>query len=96
MKEVYFDSNVYGHIYRLQHGITAACAKKLEQAVESDRLRIFASVPVLEETNMAILNYPDEAFGRLRLIRKLAKRKKIIKPPGLILKEDVIAYANGT
>jgi len=96
MNEVYFDSNVYGHIYRLQHGITKTCVKKLEQAVESDRVRIFASIPVLEETTTAILNNIQEALGRLRLIRNLAKRKKLIKPPALILEGDVVAYAEGT
>jgi len=35
MKEVYVDSNIYSHIYRLEHAITKGCVKKLEQAVES-------------------------------------------------------------
>jgi len=80
--DVYFDTNVYGHIYRRQHRITSAVVtnavvKKLEEVVARGQLRIFTSYPVIEETNTARLSNLDEANGRLELIRTLAVQDKI-------------------
>ncbi len=94
--DVYFDTNVYGHIYRRQHRITNAVVKKLEEVVARGQLRIFTSYPVIEETNTARLSNLDEANGRLELIRTLAVQDKIIKHHVDLLTDDIQTYANGT
>ena len=66
---------------------------KLRRAVLSDQLRILSSFTVLEETAGALVEYPKEAFQRLRLIRKLAKRKKLINIHFRILNDDIVSYA---
>jgi hypothetical protein len=95
MKEVYFDTNVYGHIYRRQHRITGADIKKLENAIRDKQLRIFTSFAVVEETNIARLSSLDEANGRLELIRTLCVKEQIIKHHSDLLDDDLKAYANG-
>jgi hypothetical protein len=94
--DAYFDTNVYGHIYRRQHGITDADVEKLEKAIEADKLRIFTSFPAIEETNVARLSSLEEANGRLELIRTLAVQDQMIKHHADIVEGDIIAYANGT
>lgn len=92
--EAYFDTNVYGHIYRRQHRITDAVVKKLNDAVESEALTVFTSFPVIEETNVARLSNLDEANGRFELIRTLAVQDKIIKHHAELVEADYRAYAN--
>ena len=41
--DVCFDTNVYGHIYRRDDGVTDALVSKLEDAVQSQVVRIFTS-----------------------------------------------------
>lgn len=80
MKEIYFDTNVYTHIHNRSGGVTNADVARLVAAIKADKIRILASTQVIEETISAILSSPREALGRLRLIHKLAKRKRMIKP----------------
>lgn len=90
MDAVYFDTNVYTQLNNLITSNYFEAYNLLKAAVQSDRLRIFTSATVLEETNGA----PRvERVSRFRLIRKLAKRKKIIRPPAEILADDVNSYA---
>ncbi len=84
MKEIYFDTNVYTHIHNRSGGVTNADVAR----------RILASTQVIEETISAILSSPNEAIGRLRLIHKLAKRKRMIKPHTDFV-QAVHAYAAG-
>ena len=51
--------------------------------------------PVYEETTTALIAYPEQGLRRIRLIRKLAKRKKIIRIHYEILTDDVRSYAKG-
>jgi hypothetical protein len=93
MKEVYFDTNVYTHLAQSIQRKNFVAIDKLRKAVLSDQLRILSSFTVLEETAGALIEYPEEAFQRLRLIKKLAKRKKLIKLHFEILNDDIISYA---
>jgi hypothetical protein len=93
--DVYFDTNVYGHLHRLQHGVTAADVKKIQKVVSERRLRIFASFTVIEETNTGRLTDLDDVNGRLELIRTLTVPDPIIKLHVDILEGDILAYANG-
>jgi len=91
MNTVYFDTNVYSRLNGLIRSNDLGAYRALRSAVNSDRLRIFTSATVLEETNGAPRS---ERVSRFRLIRKLAKRKKIIRPHAEILIDDVNSYAN--
>jgi hypothetical protein len=95
MKEVYFDTNIYTHIYNRQREVTDADVEKLFAAVRADKLRIYTSTQVLEETISAIPSAEKEALGRLKLIRKLVKHKRIVKYHYAILEDDITAYAKG-
>src|ERR1043166_3987510 len=91
--DVYFDTNVYGHIFRRDDGVTDALVTKLEAAVESQALRIFTSFPVIEETNAARLTNLVETNGRFELIRTLTVVKdQIIKRQPEIIDGDMRAY----
>ncbi|MDQ3816614.1 MAG: hypothetical protein M3247_07925 [Thermoproteota archaeon] len=97
MKEVYFDTNIYTHIYNRKNRdseITEEDINKLLALKRADKIRILSSVTVLEETIGATLSAPKEAVGRLKLIRKLAKRKRIIQE-NTGFKEDIFCYARG-
>ena len=80
MKEVYFDTNVYTHVYNRSGGVTDPDVARLFAAIKAYEIRILTSPQVIEETVSAILSSPKEAIGRLRLINKLAERKRMIKP----------------
>jgi hypothetical protein len=94
MKTVYFDTNVYTHIYNRVDGITEADVLKLKQLIKADKIRILASIEVAEEAMSAIFAAPKEALGRIKLIHKLAKRKRMIKHHTDFI-QAVYAYANG-
>jgi hypothetical protein len=93
--DVYFDTNVYSHIFK-RNKLTDADIRKLERAVENADVRVFTSFPVIEETNAARLTALDEANERLELIRTFAVQDKIIKTHNEIIRGDIDAYANGT
>jgi hypothetical protein len=93
MKEVYFDTNVYTRLDKLLASKNFEVCDRLRRAVVSDRLRIYSSFTVYEETNTALIDYPNERKRRFRLIRKLAKRKKMIRIHFEILANDVRSYA---
>jgi hypothetical protein len=92
--DVYFDTNIYSHIFA-RHRVTDADVRKLERSIESGKVQIFTSFTVIEETNAARLNALDEANGRLELIRTLAVQDKIIKHHSELIGGDIRAYANG-
>lgn len=92
--DVYFDTNIYSHIFT-RHRITDADVRKLERSIEADKIQIFTSFAVIEETNAARLSNLDEANGRLELIRTLAVQDKIIKHHAELIGGDIRAYANG-
>ena len=94
MKEHYFDTNVYSHIHN-RVGATNEQVAKLHAAVRADKIRILTSSVVVEETISALLSAEKEGLARLKLIRKLAKRKRIIKFHPDLLEDDIKSYARG-
>lgn len=92
--DVYFDTNIYGHIYRLQHGVSAADVRKLNDAIQNGEIRVFTSYPVIEETNTGRLVNLDDVNGCLETIRTIAVLDPIIKHHPDLLEDDVVAYAN--
>lgn len=92
--DVYFDTNVYGHIYRLQHGVTVAAVRKLRNVIQDGRLRVFTSYAVIEETNTGRIANLDDVNGCLETIRTIAVLDPIIKHHPDLLEDDIVAYAN--
>lgn len=93
MKQVYFDTNIYTHINNLQHGITIADRLKLLKSIRSDKLRIYLSAAVLEETVSGLLSNEKEVIERLRLIHRISKRKRLLNEFRPILDGIIEAYA---
>lgn len=93
MKEVYFDTNVYDLLDELLQRKAFAPVNKLKKAIRSDQVRVFTNIIPIEETLGALKNKPVEGRRRLRLIRTLAKRKRMIRPHTEIIKNDIRSYA---
>lgn len=94
MKQVYFDTNIYTHINNLQHGITVPERTKLFESIRADKIRIYLSAAVLEETVSGLLSNEKQVIQRLRLIHRISKRKRILNEYRPILDGVVTAYAN--
>jgi hypothetical protein len=94
MKEHYFDTNVYSHIHNRVNATNEQVAN-LHAAVRADKIRILTSSVVVEETISALLSAEKEGLARLKLIRMLAKRKRIIKLHPDLLEDDIKSYAHG-
>jgi hypothetical protein len=94
MNEYYFDTNIYSHIHN-RVGTTDKQVAKLHAAVRADEIRIVTSAVVVEETISALLSAEKEALARLKLIRKLAQRKRIIKFHQDLLEDDIKCFARG-
>jgi hypothetical protein len=92
--KAYFDTNVYGHIYRHQHGVTNAVEEKLRSAKEAGTVEIYTSYSVVEETNTGRLVNLDDVNGCLETIRTLAILDPIIRHHPDILEDDIVAFAN--
>lgn len=103
-KEVYFDTNVYTHIYKAINGaaskecggISNFDVQQLAKLVKSDKLRIVASHTNIEEVISAYLTVASEVLGKMKLIGKLANRKRLIKPHPNLATEIIVAFALGT
>lgn len=93
MKEIYFDTNVYDLLDELLQTKVFAPVDKLKKAIRSDHVRVYTSVLPIEETLGALKKKPVEGRRRLRLIRTLAKRKRMIRPHTEIVKDDIRSYA---
>lgn len=94
MKTVYFDTNVYRHIDKLEDDITEADVSRLKALIRADKIRVLLSTQVVEETISAVPSVPKEAVARFTLMHKLAKRKRMIKYH-TDFTQGVLAYARG-
>ena len=94
MKTVYLDTNVYRHLHKLEDGITIGDVTRLKALLRADKLRILLSTQVVEETISAVPSVPKEAIARFKLMRSLAKRKRMIQYHTRFT-EGVLAYARG-
>lgn len=91
----YFDTNVFDHLHK-GIGAIPADAVLLTERVCEGRLSILLSVMNLEEVLSAVPLDPALALAELRLIANLVDLTHIIKPPHLLLSDDIAAYAQGT
>jgi hypothetical protein len=93
MKEVYFDTNVYDLLDELVQKKIYAQLDKLKRAIRSDQVRVYTNLVPIEETLGALRSRPAEGRRRLRLIRILAKRKRLIRRHTEIIENDIRSYA---
>jgi len=93
MKEVYFDTEIYAQICNRQSGIKESDVAKLVRSVQSDKVRVFLSSAVLDETVSDPNTSESEVLRRLRLIRRIAKRKIILKESTAIIDDTISTYA---
>lgn len=93
-KIVYFDTNVFDHIHK-GIGVTEADWLALRSAVEKGRISILLSVLNLEEALCALAQSYSQAREELRLILELAENRRLVKPPGTLLSDDIRSYAKG-
>lgn len=93
MKEVYFDTNVYDLLDELLQAKNFAPVNKLKRAIRSDQVRVYTNLVPIEETLGALKNQPVEGRRRLRLIKTLAKRKRMIRRHTEIIINDISSYA---
>ena len=93
MKEVYFDTEIYAQICSRQSGIKDSDVAKLVRSVQSDKVRVYLSGAVLDETVSDPNTSEQEVLRRLRLIRRIAKRKIILKESTAIIDDTISTYA---
>ena len=102
MLKVYFDKNVLSHIISARrgaaetNGVTLDDVKSLLNAVAAGKIVNLLGVMHLQEASYALrASSPSVAQDELRLIKDLMHTNEIIKFPSDLLKDDVVAYAEG-
>lgn len=93
-KVVYFDTNVFDHIHK-GIGVTEADWLALRSAVKNGRISILLSVLNLEEALCALEQSPTQAIAELRLTLELVEKGRLVKPPSMLLCDDIRCYAQG-
>jgi len=93
MKEVYFDTNVYDLLAELVQEKIFAPLDRLKRAIRSDQVRVYTNLVAIEETLGALIKRPAKGRRSLRLIRTLAKRKRLIRGHTEIIVNDIRSYA---
>lgn len=91
-KTVYFDTNVFDHIHK-GIGVTEADWLALRSAVQKGRISILLSILNLEEALCALEQSRTQAIEELQLILELAEKGQLVKPPSLLLCDDIRCYA---
>lgn len=94
MKTVYCDTNVFDRIHK-RLGVTDSDLHALKAAAKKAHLSILLSVLNIEEVLAAIRADPTLAIRELWLILELADWRRILKPPDILVMDDVTAYAHG-
>lgn len=92
MKRVYCDTNVFDHIHK-RLGVMDSDLRTLKSAIQRGDVSILLSVLNVEESLAAIKRDPTLAIRELWLILELADWNRILKSPGILVTDDIIAYA---
>ena len=91
---IYFDTNIYHHIFKRYH-ITDSDYKALVYAIQTREIIIFPSLLNIEEMLGAFEKYPHIARKKIKLLMELVDFNKLIKPPDMLLRDDIVSYACG-
>jgi len=93
-KTVYFDTNVFDHIHK-GIGVTEDDRLALRSAVKTGRISLVLSFLNLEEVLSSMESSPSQANAELQLILDLADWQRVVKPPNMLLGDDICCYAKG-
>src|SRR5215218_5094468 len=93
-KTVYFDTNVFDHIHK-QIGVSEDDLLALRAAVKTGKIAILLSILNLEETLSILESSPSLPVTELQLILELTDGQNLLKPPELLLPDDIHGYAKG-
>jgi hypothetical protein len=85
----YFDTNVFGHLFKKTYGITDQHERILRATIRSGELCVFVGVHAIDETAAN----PGDPVPELRLIWELCDWERIIKPADVLLEDDVRHFA---
>lgn len=92
IKNVYFDTSAWDHLYK-KVGIPESDSAALVSAVKTRKISVLPSITNVEEVLGALNSYPNLAIAELKFILDLADSQRLLKPPHLLLKNDIEAYA---
>lgn len=93
-KTAYFDMNVFDHIHK-RIGVTESDLTRLRSLIRAGKLSVLLSILNLEETVPLLNSSPELAIAELKLILCLTDWQKLLKPPNLLLSDDIKSYARG-
>jgi len=93
-KTVYFDTNVFDHIHK-QIGVSEDDLLALRAAVKTGKIAILLSILNFEETLSILESSPSLPVTELQLILELTDGQNLLKPPELLLPDDIHGYAKG-
>jgi len=86
---VYFDTNVFGHLLKKNHGITECDDASLRSAIKSGVLSVVVGLHVIDETAAN----PRDPVPELRLIWDVCDWDRIVKPADILLRDDMRHFA---
>jgi predicted nucleic acid-binding protein len=92
----HFDTNVFDHIYKREHGVTAETEQALRAALARGGLVVPHSTLAIEETVGALTHDRQLAFDEFKLILELTRWDRLLKTPDLLVPEEIRAFANRT
>ena len=90
---VYFDTNIFNHLFKKTRGITETDEKRLRAAVSSGQLTIVISHTIIRETLATLQSRPDLARALLSFIVKLADWDRFVRLCPEILEGDIRHFA---
>jgi hypothetical protein len=94
MKKVYLDTNVYDHLYK-RLGFSDGDLFTLKALKAKGSVSFLLCVSVIEEVFCAIKADPVLAIRELRLVFELGDTARVLKPPHLLVIDEIAAYAKG-
>lgn len=90
---VYFDTNVYDHIYK-KINFSSGDLINLKNAISSGKISVLLSTLNVEET-IALMEYDQSmTIEQVQLIFSLIDKYRVIKPHNELFSEDIESFAN--
>jgi hypothetical protein len=93
-KNVYLDTNVFDHLHK-RLGFSDGDLSTLKASKAKGSVSYLLSVPVIEEVFCAIKPDPVLAIRELMLVFEFGDWAKVLKPPHLLVIDEIEAYAKG-
>ncbi len=84
-----FNTNVFGHLLKKNHGITDCGEASLRSAIKSGVLSVVVGLHVIDETAAN----PRDPVPELRLIWDVCDWDRIVRPADILLRDDMRHFA---